>query len=203
MSRKLDCRSVNFKNISESNSILLNNNNNNCNNNSEYHSDKYLDNLENGNKKLINEADDYLLFQNPTFLSSSSSSSLPGSKSLQDLTCCSLSNERKKDGRLFPELPLYCEGMNKPLFRGMFHLFFSLLLPFSLFHLLYEANGNLVGSIAAIIYISSNMLCYGARYLSIYASIYLCIYTSIYVYIYITIYLIFYISNYLIIYFLY
>jgi hemolysin III len=69
--------------------------------------------------------------------------------------------KRKDDGRLFQEYPLYVEGLEKPLCRGVGHLIFALLLPFGMYHLIHEANGNFKGTIIAILYVSSNMFCYG------------------------------------------
>lgn len=69
--------------------------------------------------------------------------------------------ELKEDGRLFPALPLYCEGLEKPLLRGISHLFCSMLLPFGMWHLIIEANGNRKGIIVAVLYILSNIWCYG------------------------------------------
>ena len=68
----------------------------------------------------------------------------------------------KDDGRLHPEFPLYCEGMMKPACRGVLHLLCTLLLPLAMWHLLQEANGNEYGEIAGIIYLVSNLWCYGA-----------------------------------------
>jgi hemolysin III len=69
--------------------------------------------------------------------------------------------DNNKDGRLFPGILLYCEGHEKPLFRGMSHLFSSILLLFGLVHLYTEANNNLVGQVVAVLYVSSNIFCYG------------------------------------------
>lgn len=66
---------------------------------------------------------------------------------------------KKHDGRLFPEYLLYCEGMPRPVLRGMLHLFCALLFPVALFHLLNEANGSTNGQIAACIYLCSNFWC--------------------------------------------
>lgn len=74
-----------------------------------------------------------------------------------------LNNDSKKqnDGRLFPEYLLYCEGLEKPTCRGWSHLFCACLLPFGMWHLVTESNGSTIGSIAAVVYISSNIWCYG------------------------------------------
>ena len=70
--------------------------------------------------------------------------------------------ERKlNDNRLFAQYPLYCEGMQKPLLRGILHLAGALLLPVALLHLVLEANGNATGTLAACIYIFCNAWCYG------------------------------------------
>lgn len=68
---------------------------------------------------------------------------------------------KRDDNRLFPELPLYCEGYPKPLLRGMFHLIFALLLgPFGLWHLTTESKGIFEGRVAAILYILGSFTCY-------------------------------------------
>ena len=68
----------------------------------------------------------------------------------------------KNDGRLHPEFPLYCEGMMKPACRGILHMLCTMLLPIGLWHLLNEANGNVYGQVAGVIYLLSNLWCYGA-----------------------------------------
>lgn len=68
---------------------------------------------------------------------------------------------KKQDGRLFPEYLLYCEGLEKPYCRGLLHLLACLLLPFGLVHLVREASGNVVGKVAATLYVVSNIFCYG------------------------------------------
>ena len=67
----------------------------------------------------------------------------------------------KSDNRLFPHFLLYCEGLPKPALRGTLHLMCSLVLPFGMWHLIRESNGNILGAIAAIVYISTNLICYG------------------------------------------
>lgn len=66
---------------------------------------------------------------------------------------------KKLDDRLFPEHLLYCEGMPRPALRGVLHLICALLLPFAMWHLLREANGNTRGQIAAFCYIGGNFFC--------------------------------------------
>ena len=68
----------------------------------------------------------------------------------------------KNDGRLHPDFPLYCEGMMKPACRGILHMLCTMLLPIGLWHLLNEANGNEYGQVAGVIYLLSNLWCYGA-----------------------------------------
>ena len=68
---------------------------------------------------------------------------------------------KKGDNRLFPNYPLYCEGLEKPLFRGISHLLCTMMLPFGMWHLILEANGSFKGTIVAILYVSSNIWCYG------------------------------------------
>ncbi|KAJ1394096.1 hypothetical protein B484DRAFT_459206 [Ochromonadaceae sp. CCMP2298] len=69
--------------------------------------------------------------------------------------------ERDLDDRLFPDHPLYCEGMLKPKLRGVIHLFYALLLPLGIWHLHREANGSLAGQIAGVIFVLSNLYCVG------------------------------------------
>jgi len=72
-----------------------------------------------------------------------------------------LKHGRKGDNRLYPDWPLYCEGLEKPLCRGMLHLLTTVLLPFGLLHLLREANHKPLGMAAATLYALSNIFCYG------------------------------------------
>lgn len=67
----------------------------------------------------------------------------------------------KHDNRLFPEYLLYCEGLPKPLLRGVLHLACTLILPFAMCHLVAQSNGSRIGSFAAIAYVGTNMFCYG------------------------------------------
>lgn len=67
----------------------------------------------------------------------------------------------KNDGRLYPEYPLYCEGLQKPICRGLMHLMCTILLPFGMWHLVIEANDDPVGIATAILYVGSNIWCYG------------------------------------------
>jgi hemolysin III len=67
----------------------------------------------------------------------------------------------KIDHRLFPDYLLYCEGAPKPKLRGILHLLCSLLFPIGVYHLVNEANGSSLGRIAAIVYLSTNLFCYG------------------------------------------
>jgi len=67
----------------------------------------------------------------------------------------------KNDGRLFPDVELYCEGYPKPLLRGMLHLVSSILLPFGLLNLVRESKGSPIAVIASATYALSNILCYG------------------------------------------
>ena len=69
--------------------------------------------------------------------------------------------EKDLDDRLFPDHPLYCEGMSKPKMRGWVHLAYALMLPLGLIHLYMEANGNFNGELAGIIFVLSNMYCVG------------------------------------------
>ena len=69
--------------------------------------------------------------------------------------------KNSKDNRLFPEYLLYCEGLPKPALRGLLHMICTLLLPFGMYHLILESNGSYWGYIAAIVYVSTNIICYG------------------------------------------
>jgi hemolysin III len=76
-------------------------------------------------------------------------------------TAESIKHGTKIDGRLFPEFSLYCEGHPKPLFRGLSHLIFAIILgPFGFWHLYHDANGVLAGRISAFIFIASALSCY-------------------------------------------
>lgn len=70
-------------------------------------------------------------------------------------------DNKENDGRLFPDLPLYCEGANRPLFRGVIHFICTFLLPFGLIEMIVVSNGCMTNVIASTIYISSNIFCYG------------------------------------------
>lgn len=81
---------------------------------------------------------------------------------LEDGVKCWVHKHKKIDHRLFEDLPLYCEGMERPTCRGALHMLSSLLfLPFALWFLLKEANGNRAGEVAAVLYIASNFWSYG------------------------------------------
>jgi hemolysin III len=67
---------------------------------------------------------------------------------------------KKPDGRLYPHA-LYCEGRPKPLFRGRLHAFCAALLPIGAWHLLNEAGDSGYGQIAALVYVGTNIFCYG------------------------------------------
>jgi len=67
---------------------------------------------------------------------------------------------KKPDGRLYPHA-LYCEGRPKPLFRGRLHAFCAALLPIGAWHLLNEAGDSGNGKIAALVYVGTNIFCYG------------------------------------------
>lgn len=69
--------------------------------------------------------------------------------------------EKSMDERLFPDHPLYCEGMAKPKMRGMIHFVYALILPFALLHLYTEANGNFDGEISGVIFVLGNLYCVG------------------------------------------
>jgi hemolysin III len=69
-------------------------------------------------------------------------------------------NRKFHDDRLFPDHPLYCEGMPKPAFRGLLHLLCSLLLPFGFYHLFFlESNSNIIGQLAVAIYLFGQFFC--------------------------------------------
>lgn len=66
------------------------------------------------------------------------------------------------ENRLFPELDLYCEGAEKPVCRGFIHLFLATCIPVGMWHLYHEANGSIAGRIAGILYLLTNLICYGS-----------------------------------------
>jgi hemolysin III len=69
-------------------------------------------------------------------------------------------NRKFHDDRLFPDHPLYCEGMPKPVFRGLLHLLCSLFLPFAFYHLFFvESNSNVIGQLAVSIYLFGQFFC--------------------------------------------
>ena len=69
--------------------------------------------------------------------------------------------ERNLDDRLFPDHPLYCEGLSKPKMRGLIHFAYALLMPLGMIHLYYEANGNFYGQLAGFIFVLTNLYCVG------------------------------------------
>lgn len=76
---------------------------------------------------------------------------------------------RKKDNRLYcdgpfgPEYLLYCEGLNRPFFRGVLHLICTIvLLYYSIWHFYSIAGESCIhGKFVGIVYILSNIFCYG------------------------------------------
>lgn len=75
---------------------------------------------------------------------------------------------RHSDGRLYsdgpfgPEFALYCEGLNRPYFRGVLHfLCAGYLATFGMYHFHLEAADSAAGRIAGIAYILTNLICYG------------------------------------------
>ena len=73
-----------------------------------------------------------------------------------------IEKRNKMDGRLFPEVELYCEGFPKPLLRGVLHLFCTAVLPFGLLNLVRESNGSLVSFFSCLFYVTCNIICYGS-----------------------------------------
>jgi len=67
-----------------------------------------------------------------------------------------------KDGRLFENELLYCEGREKPLLRGFIHLFglCSGMIPIGLFEIVKVANSDKLMIIFACFYFISNFICY-------------------------------------------
>ena len=65
------------------------------------------------------------------------------------------------DGRLFSDQILYCEGAPKPYLRGVLHLLCSLILPFGAIDFLRATHGVPIGVLVSIIYLISNLFCYG------------------------------------------
>ncbi len=69
---------------------------------------------------------------------------------------------KKADGRLYQSYHLYSEGLRRPFLRGRLHLFCAaVLLPLGMWHLYGEANGNTWGRLAAVVYVGTNIFCYG------------------------------------------
>lgn len=66
---------------------------------------------------------------------------------------------KKLDDGLFPDHPLYCDGMPRPAGHGLLHLLYALFLPWALRHLLHEANSVLLGQLAVCVYIGGNFFC--------------------------------------------
>lgn len=69
---------------------------------------------------------------------------------------------KKADNRLFPDLPLYCEGYPKPLLRGVSHLITAVVLPFAWILLLSHCHDNLYAKLVTTSYILCKLACYGA-----------------------------------------
>ena len=67
---------------------------------------------------------------------------------------------KKPDDRLYA-YALYCEGRPKPVLRGRLHAFCAALLPIGAWHLLNEAGDSSYGQIAALVYVATNIFCYG------------------------------------------
>lgn len=70
-------------------------------------------------------------------------------------------DDHKFDGRLYPEYPLYCEGLHKPCGRGYLHLICTILLPFGFYHFSVESNGNSTAMWCSYFYLFTNLWCYG------------------------------------------
>ena len=67
-----------------------------------------------------------------------------------------------KDGRIFENELLYCEGREKPLLRGFIHLFgiCSGMIPIGLFEIIKIANTDKPMILLACFYFISNFICY-------------------------------------------
>jgi channel protein (hemolysin III family) len=67
-----------------------------------------------------------------------------------------------KDGRMFEDELLYCEGRHKPLLRGFIHLFglCSGIIPLGLFEIIKIAQNDTILIILACCYFISNFICY-------------------------------------------
>ncbi len=132
----------------------------------------YIDNDDDNNRKQKGKGFYFFssLFKSSTITSSDDSgrTSSEGIKSYNSNNATNghnissiISSTSNRDGRLFPGLTLYCEGHEKPILRGIFHLFFTLLLPFLYYNLFLEANGNFNGELVSGLYIFTNLWCYG------------------------------------------
>lgn len=65
------------------------------------------------------------------------------------------------DSRLFPDLPLYSEGMLRPLCRGWFHGISCVFLVGAWAILIRDCNESVAGQVASTLYILANLICYG------------------------------------------
>jgi predicted membrane channel-forming protein YqfA (hemolysin III family) len=67
-----------------------------------------------------------------------------------------------KDGRIFENELMYCEGREKPLLRGFIHLFglCSGMIPIGLFEIVKVANTDRTMIILASLFFTSNFICY-------------------------------------------
>jgi hemolysin III len=70
--------------------------------------------------------------------------------------------ECPKDGRLFPEYTLYCEGSPKPALRGVLHGIACMWLVFFGMDLIVgAAHDDPIAAIMGSVYVFTNILCYG------------------------------------------
>ena len=65
------------------------------------------------------------------------------------------------DGRLFPDAKLYSEGHLRPTCRGYFHAISCLFLLAALGVLLRDCKDSVVGQVVCVVYLSTNLFCYG------------------------------------------
>lgn len=91
----------------------------------------------------------------------SSLSALEEGSSLTEENDDCIDKRFKCDDRLFPEFPLYIEGMRKPGGRGVLHFLGACLLPFGFYHLYYESHGYLPAILSGFFYLFTNLWCYG------------------------------------------
>ena len=81
---------------------------------------------------------------------------------LKDIYIYPSKRKYKKDNRLFEDFKLYCEGEEKPLFRGYFHVLGTFLLCLiGLQSMVRAADGNILSVFVGSFFVFTNIFCYG------------------------------------------